>query len=90
MSKSAPDAEAKKMIFEAYDLALKALEIKEDHWAVQKWAAVLLDSKSNFEGKKARIQQLFNVKKHMLVILQTIQLNFLFSSVILISLRIQT
>lgn len=68
MANEAVDAEAKKMIYEAYDLVARALEIKEDHYAVHKWMAVLLDKKSSHEGKKARIRELYNVKNHMLVI----------------------
>lgn len=67
MSKTASDVEAKKMIFEAYDLLAKALEIKEDHYAVHKWISILLDAKSSYKGTKERIHQLYNVKNHMLV-----------------------
>ncbi|XP_015589293.1 regulator of microtubule dynamics protein 1 [Cephus cinctus] len=66
MSKTASEVEAKKMIYESYDLISTALSIQEDHYAVHKWMSVLLDSKSNYEGMKARIGQLYNVKSHML------------------------
>ena len=37
------EVDGKKLIFEAYDLILKALEIKEDNWAAHKWASILLN-----------------------------------------------
>ncbi|XP_043278147.1 regulator of microtubule dynamics protein 1-like [Venturia canescens] len=66
MSKSANPDEAKAMIYEAYDLVSKALSLEDDISQVHKWYTVLLDSKSEYEGKKARIQQLQTVKNHML------------------------
>lgn len=72
MSKSASDIEGAKMVYEAYDLITSALNIKEDHWAVHKWLAILLDAKSNYEGMKSRIKELYNIKKHML---RAIELN---------------
>lgn len=67
ISKSASDVEAKKLICEGYDLISTALEIQEDHYAVHKWMCVFLDSKSNLEGIKARINQSHETKKHLLV-----------------------
>ncbi|XP_015186466.1 PREDICTED: regulator of microtubule dynamics protein 1-like isoform X2 [Polistes dominula] len=72
LSKTANESEAKKMILEAYEYIQTAISIKEDHYAVQKWMSILLDSKSSLEGMKSRIQQLYNVKKHML---RAIELN---------------
>ncbi|XP_076165250.1 regulator of microtubule dynamics protein 1 isoform X2 [Ptiloglossa arizonensis] len=72
MAKTATEVEGKKMIYEAYDLILNALKIKEDHWAVHKWMSIILDSKCNYEGMKVRIKELYNVKKHML---RAIELN---------------
>ncbi|XP_053985641.1 regulator of microtubule dynamics protein 1-like [Hylaeus volcanicus] len=72
MAKSATEVEGKKMIYEAYDLIANALKIKEDHWAVHKWMAIILDSKSNYEGMKIRIKELYNIKKHMM---RAIELN---------------
>lgn len=79
MAKSAKADEAKAMIYEAYDLVCKALALRDDVSQVHKWYTVLLDSKSEYEGTKARIQQLQKVKDHMLVknlqFLQIIQKN---------------
>lgn len=72
MAQTATEVEGKKMIYEAYDLIVNALKIKEDHWAVHKWMSLILDSKSNYEGMKIRIKELYNVKKHML---RAIELN---------------
>ncbi|XP_012286603.1 regulator of microtubule dynamics protein 1 [Orussus abietinus] len=72
MSKTKKDYEAKKLIYEGYELISLALSIKEDHYAVHKWVCVLLDSKSSYEGMKERIKQLNTVKNHML---RAIELN---------------
>ncbi|KAK2581020.1 hypothetical protein KPH14_006070 [Odynerus spinipes] len=72
MSKTSSESEAKEMILEGYHLIETALTIKEDHYAVHKWMSILLDSKSAMDGMKARIQQLYNVKQHML---RAIELN---------------
>ena len=77
MSKSlSNEKEAKKLIYEAYDIAVHALSLKEDHWAVQKWVAILLNSKTSYEGTKIKIKELYNIKKHMLV-----SISFKFSNV---------
>ncbi|XP_014238948.1 regulator of microtubule dynamics protein 1-like [Trichogramma pretiosum] len=60
------ESEAKRLIYEAYDLINLALEIKEDHWAVHKWVAILLNDKTNYEGTKIKIKELNNIKQHML------------------------
>lgn len=52
-------------ILEAYNIIASLLQNNWDHFAVQKWYALLLDSKSSMEGMKERIKQLENVKKHM-------------------------
>lgn len=52
-------------ILEAYSIIDSVLQNNWDHFAVQKWYALLLDSKSSREGIKERIRQLENVKKHM-------------------------
>lgn len=52
-------------ILEAYSIIASLLQNNWDHFAVQKWYALLLDSKSSMEGIKERIRQLENVKKHM-------------------------
>lgn len=70
MSKTASDVEGKKMICEAYNLIMETHSIHDNHWAVHKWIAILLDSKSNYEGMKERLKHLYTVKQHMLVIMQ--------------------
>ncbi|KAK0161636.1 hypothetical protein PV327_010089 [Microctonus hyperodae] len=72
MSKTASDVEGKKMIYEAYNLIMKAQSICDNHWAVHKWIAILLDSKSSYEGMKERLKQLYTVKQHMM---EAIKLN---------------
>ncbi|KAF7997157.1 hypothetical protein HCN44_005434 [Aphidius gifuensis] len=66
MSKTASDVEGKKMIYEAYELIDEALKLKDDHWAVHKWFAVVLDKKNNYEGIKARLNSLYTVKTHLM------------------------
>ena len=55
----------KTLVIQAYDIILKLLNETQDHYAVHKWYALLLDAKSSLDGVKARIKQLENVKKHM-------------------------
>ncbi|KOC62080.1 Regulator of microtubule dynamics protein 1 [Habropoda laboriosa] len=72
MSKAANEVDGKKLIFEAYSFILEALKIKEDHWAAHKWASILLNSKTLYEGTRAQIKESYNIKKHML---RAIELN---------------
>ncbi|CAK9807837.1 Regulator of microtubule dynamics protein 1 [Anthophora plagiata] len=65
MSKTANEVDGKKLIFEAYTFILEALKIKEDHWAVHKWASILLNTKSLYEGTRAQIKESYNIKKHL-------------------------
>ncbi|XP_014218489.1 regulator of microtubule dynamics protein 1 [Copidosoma floridanum] len=60
------EVEAKQLVYEAYDVICEALSLQEDHWAVHKWIAILLNSKTSFEGTKIKIKELYNIKKHML------------------------
>lgn len=66
MSEMASDVEARKLIYKGYDLISKALDIQEDHYAVHKWMSIFLNSKATFEGTKAHIKELYNIKKHLL------------------------
>ncbi|KAK1132705.1 hypothetical protein K0M31_014085 [Melipona bicolor] len=72
MSKTSNEVDGKKLIFEACDLIFEALKIKENHWSVHKWASILLNSKTLYEGIKAQIKESYNIKKHML---RAIELN---------------
>ncbi|PBC34449.1 regulator of microtubule dynamics protein 1 isoform X1 [Apis cerana] len=72
MSKNANEIDGKKLIFEACHLILDAIKIKEDHWVAHKWASILLNSKTLYEGMKAQIKESYNIKKHML---RAIELN---------------
>ncbi|CAK9822251.1 Regulator of microtubule dynamics protein 1 [Anthophora retusa] len=65
MSKTTNEVDGKKLIFEAYTFILEALKIKEDHWAVHKWASILLNTKSIYEGTRAQIKESYNIKKHL-------------------------
>ncbi|XP_012224273.1 regulator of microtubule dynamics protein 1-like [Linepithema humile] len=66
MSETASDIEAKKLIYEGYDLISIALDIQEDHYAVHKWLSIFLNRKTAFEGTKAQIKEIYNVKIHLL------------------------
>ncbi len=61
------NSEAKKLVYEAYELIIQALNLQENHWAVNKWVAILLNTKTSYEGTKIKIKELYNIKKHMLV-----------------------
>lgn len=55
----------KSLIARAYLVISGILEENYNHFAVQKWYALLLDAKSANDGIKERIKQLETVKKHM-------------------------
>lgn len=67
MSKTANEVDGKKLIFEAYSLIADALKIRDDHWAVHKWASIVLNTKTVYEGMKVQIRESYNIKNHMLV-----------------------
>lgn len=67
MSEMASDVEARKLIYEGYDLLCTALDIQEDHYDVHKWMCIILNSKTVLEGTKAQIKESYNIKKHMQV-----------------------
>nr|CAD7259962.1 unnamed protein product [Timema shepardi] len=60
------------LIFEAHDIIQRALQCDASHFAVHKWCSVLLDARAACEGVTERINQLVNVKNHML---KAIELN---------------
>lgn len=60
------------LIREAFKLVEQALVKDEQNFACHKWFAILLDAKSNLDGIKERVNQLENVKKHMM---RAIELN---------------
>lgn len=64
-SSSLSDKEKKDLILSAYFLVYNALPKFENHYAIHKWLAVVLNEKATFEGTKARIQQLETIKHHM-------------------------
>lgn len=53
------------LMHQAYEIISQQLDKNQDHYAVHKWYALLLDAKSSQDGIKERIRQLENVKKHM-------------------------
>lgn len=67
MSETASDVEARKLIYEGYDLLCTALDIQEDHYDVHKWLCTFLHDKTVLEGTKAQIKESYNIKKHMQV-----------------------
>ncbi|XP_059608565.1 regulator of microtubule dynamics protein 1-like [Phlebotomus argentipes] len=48
-----------------FEFIQRALELNDTHYAVHKWYAVLLDAKSEQDGMWERVNQLHNVKHHM-------------------------
>ncbi|CAL7948491.1 unnamed protein product [Xylocopa violacea] len=72
MSKTVNEVDAKKLVFDACNIILDAVKLNEDHWAVHKWASILLNSKTLYEGIKSQIKESYNIKKHML---RAIELN---------------
>ncbi|KAJ9581839.1 hypothetical protein L9F63_003908 [Diploptera punctata] len=67
MSKQESSKEEKKrLVFEAYEFIDKALAINDSNFAVHKWYAILLDMRASYDGIKARVKELENVKTHMM------------------------
>jgi hypothetical protein len=60
------------LIRDAYKNIHEALQKDDNNFAIHKWYAILLDANSNLDGMKARVQELENVKKHMV---RAIELN---------------
>ncbi|CAK1539918.1 unnamed protein product [Leptosia nina] len=58
-------AHKNELISKAYSIIAEEIEMHWDHFAVQKWYALILDLKSSNDGVKKRIEELKNVKKHM-------------------------
>ncbi|KAL4702946.1 hypothetical protein ACJJTC_008724 [Scirpophaga incertulas] len=55
----------KELILRAFDIISTVLLEHNQHHAVHKWYALLLEAKSSYAGIKEKIQQLENIKKHM-------------------------
>ncbi|KOB65910.1 Regulator of microtubule dynamics protein 1, partial [Operophtera brumata] len=51
----------KKFVYQAYEIVTKLITCHAQHNVVQKWYALILDTKSSYEGIKERIQQLENL-----------------------------
>ncbi|XP_041375817.1 regulator of microtubule dynamics protein 1-like isoform X3 [Gigantopelta aegis] len=58
--------ERKKLMYEAFDLAQKALTLDENNSSCHKWYAILLDYKGEYEGTKFRISHSYEMKEHFL------------------------
>ncbi|XP_063780109.1 regulator of microtubule dynamics protein 1-like isoform X2 [Pseudophryne corroboree] len=57
-------AEKKRLIYEALELARKALEIKESCSAAHKWYAICLSDVGDYEGIKVKIGNSYSIKDH--------------------------
>lgn len=55
----------KELVLQAYAIISDELVRNKDHFAVQKWYAVVLDAKCTYDGIKERIKQIETIKKHM-------------------------
>uniref|UniRef100_A0A1B0D5A2 Regulator of microtubule dynamics protein 1 n=1 Tax=Phlebotomus papatasi TaxID=29031 RepID=A0A1B0D5A2_PHLPP len=54
------------MLRKGFEFIRRGLELDDSHYAVHKWYAVLLDAKSEQDGMWERVNQLHNVKHHMI------------------------
>ncbi|KOX76017.1 Regulator of microtubule dynamics protein 1 [Melipona quadrifasciata] len=70
MSKGSNEVDEKKLIPGTCDLIFEALKIKENHWSVHKVVSILLNSKTLYEGIKAQIKESYNIKNHMLKVIE--------------------
>ncbi|KAK7866595.1 hypothetical protein R5R35_010430 [Gryllus longicercus] len=65
-SKEELDTKIKKaLVVEAFIIIKRALALNDNHFATHKWYAILLDAHASYAGIKARINELLNVKNHM-------------------------
>jgi hypothetical protein len=77
--------ERKHYVFEGYDVIEKALQLSDSHYAVHKWYSIFLDMRASYDGIKARITQLPNVKKHLLVCTHVTMKEMLFQAIRVLS-----
>lgn len=63
-SKSAD--EKRRFVFEAFDHVSRALQLDEKSFATHKWFAILLESKSAYEGTTAKIKESYKIKEHLI------------------------
>lgn len=75
----------KQYVFEGYGLIERALQLNDSHYAVHKWYSILLDMRAAYDGIKARITQLPNVKKHLLVCMGVTTKCLLFEAIDILS-----
>lgn len=67
LSKSCTDKKQREeYIRNAFALVEEALKKDETNFAIHKWYAILLDSKAELDGIKARVSEVENVRKHMI------------------------
>jgi len=57
-------AEKKTMIFEAFEVAKRALAIGEENFAVHKWYGIMLSQTGDYDGKKAKLGVAPAMKTH--------------------------
>lgn len=69
MSKQREIDKNKSILFinEGFKYIDKALGLNDEHYAVHKWMAILVDAKSALDGIKSRINTLPIFKKHLMV-----------------------
>ncbi|KAG8570498.1 hypothetical protein GDO81_011293 [Engystomops pustulosus] len=63
LSKTAPN-DKKKLVYEARELAQKALEINESCSAAHKWYAICLSDVGDYEGMKVKIGNAYIIRNH--------------------------
>ncbi|PNF44107.1 hypothetical protein B7P43_G15937 [Cryptotermes secundus] len=80
--------EKKRYVFEGYDLIVKALQLNDSHYAVHKWYAIFLDTRAAYDGIKARVTQLPNVKNHLLVCMDmSVNVTYLFLKLLMLQMK---
>uniref|UniRef100_A0A6I8RLY5 Regulator of microtubule dynamics protein 1 n=1 Tax=Xenopus tropicalis TaxID=8364 RepID=A0A6I8RLY5_XENTR len=60
-----PQDEKKRLIYESFDSAKKALELNELCWAAHKWYSICLSNVGDYEGIKTKIGNAYIVKEHL-------------------------
>ncbi|OCT74867.1 uncharacterized protein LOC379486 isoform X1 [Xenopus laevis] len=60
-----PRDEKKRLVYESFDCAKKALEVDELCWAAHKWYSICLSNVGDYEGIKTKIGNAYIVKEHL-------------------------
>lgn len=64
-SQDLPSSRKKELIYEAYELSKRAIELNDNCWASHKWFAITLGDVGDYEGTKMKISNAFLIREHL-------------------------